>query len=411
MKYLKYILILVFLVLIALTFYLLKNNNYRQSFFIENSNIVRSDGKILNVKGLVYSPYYPGETGGENIVNDERFFDHLKKIKDLGANSVSLFPQKISENFFIALEKNDLYYTQIIDINLYDGSDNRDLLSDNYQEKAFNHIKEVIDYNHSFSSINRLLYFVIGYEINPGFIQYTNNYHKDTSSFKGKYIEIVNRTASEVALAKLLDKSIDYEIKTYSHRSLYSHNSFPAYNLIDEKPLLFPDFFDIISINLYPSFFYDRNDYFKEVKENSIKDINSGFVNYLKSLDNKTNKPIIISELGLPSNNNVNYKNGVPPYGDNSEKAVSSLYLKSYNDIKEFLNNDNSSFSGIFYFEFNDEHWKNGEEENDTNIHNPNDPEEWFGVYSVIKNNLNGFEVQEKEEIVRVLKNIFKQYD
>ncbi len=65
----------------------------------------------------------------------------------------------------------------------------------------------------------------------------------------------------------------------------------------------------------------------------------------------------------------------------------------------------------MFYFEFNDEHWKNGEEINDANYHNPNDAEEWFGVYRVIKNDLNQFVVQEKEEIVKAIKNIFNQYD
>jgi hypothetical protein len=412
MKYIKYIIILVSLVLVALTYYYFQNNSsFTQSFYVENSRIVNKSGEILNIKGLVYSPYYPSESGGDDLPNDDRYFDHLNRIENLGANSISVFPQKMPENFFTALKESNLNYVQIIDINLYDGSDNRDLLSNDYQEKAFNHIKEIIDYNYSFKTIDKLLYFVLGYEINPTFIQYTNNYHKDINSYKGKYIEIENKTASEVALAKLLDKSINYEVKKYSHRSLYSHNSFPAYNLLDQNSLLFPDFFDIVSINLYPSFFYNKNDYFKEIKEDSIKHVNNGFLDYLKTLDKKTNKPIVISELGLPSVNNANYINGVPAYGDNSEKAVSSLYLRSFNDIKEFLKEKNNSFAGLFYFEFLDEWWKNGEEENDANYHNPNDPEEWFGIYSVKKNNTKQVEIQEKEEIIKALKNIFKQYD
>jgi hypothetical protein len=345
------------------------------------------------LKGIVYSPYYPGEIGGELLLNDDRYFDHLNKIKDLGANVVSVFPEKTPPNFFSALEKADLFYVPIININLYDGTDNSDLLSSSYQEKVIKHIEEIIDYNYSLGQPDRLAYFVLGYEINPDYLDLTDRLHLQETFFSGNYLSLKNRRPAEIALAKILDAAMSYEIKKYNKRHLYTHISFPAYKFLrSEKSsyvfndlAFFPDFFDFISLNLYPSYFYPEE---------------KNFIAYLQALSDISKKPLIISELGL-STAPGKRENGVPSYEDGSEKAAAKLFNSSASCISDF-----PKIKGLFFFEFMDEYWKNGEEEKDALIHNLSDSEEWFGLYEpspVVGN----FTLEPKEEIIKTVSNIF----
>jgi len=41
----------------------------------------------------------------------------------------------------------------------------------------------------------------------------------------------------------------------------------------------------------------------------------------------------------------------------------------------------------MVFFELHDEWWKSGEDHTDSTRHEDNDPEEWFGIYEVNKDN------------------------
>lgn len=383
----KYLILVAFLFLISTSFVV-----YRT---ITKSKELAAP-QILSgfLKGIVYSPYYPGETGGEILPDDGRYYDHLFKIQELGANTVSVFPEKMPSGFFDALESANLSYVPIININLYDGTDNSDLLGSAYQEKVLAHIKEIIDYNYSVGRPELLTYFVLGYEINPSYIIKTNSFHSKETSFSGKFITLENRLPSEIALAKLLDAAMSYELERYGKRHLYAHISFPAYGFLRssgnsyelDKNSFFPDFFDIIAINLYPSYFYPNED---------------NFIAYLQALSKISDKAIVISEFGLSTAPGKRDK-GVPSYEDGSEIAAAKLFNLASRQIMTI-----PEIKGLFFFEFMDEYWKNGEELNDSVIQNSDDPEEWFGLYSVSLEN-NVVILKAKPEINTAVKNIFK---
>ena len=383
----KYLILVVFLFLVLMSFVVYKA-------VTKNREAAAPQTLSKFLKGIVYSPYYPGEIGGEILPDDGRYKDHLIKIQELGANTVSVFPEKMPSGFFDALEGTNLSYIPIININLYDGTDNSDLLGAAYQEKVLAHIKEIIDYNYSVGRPELLTYFVLGYEINPAYIINTNNLHSKETSFSGKFLSLENRLPAEIALAKLLDAAMSYELERYGKRHLYAHISFPAYGFLRsfgnsyefDKNSFFPDFFDVIAINLYPSYFYPAED---------------NFIAYLESLSKLSTKPIIISEFGLSTAPGVR-DDGVPTYEDGSDRAAAKLFNMAAKQVMAI-----SEIKGLFFFEFMDEYWKNGGEVNDDDVQNPNDSEEWFGLYSVSLEN-DVFVLKAKPEINAAIKNIFK---
>lgn len=383
----KYLILTVFLFTLLGAFFLYL------SIFNKNNKTASKQEWPDFLKGIVYSPYYPGETGGDILPDDGRYSAHLQEIKSLGANTLSIFPEKMPAGFFTALDEADLLYVPIININLYDGTSNEDLLSKDYQSKVISHIKEIIDYNYSTGRPEHLAYFVLGYEINPQYINLTNNLHPQEKSYSGEFISLLNRQPAEIALAKLLDAAMSYEMEVYGKRHSYAHNSFPAYGFLSQKVNLyelnpkafFPDFFDIIAINLYPSYFYPDEGL---------------FIAYLDALANLSDKPVIISEFGSSTAPGERV-GGVPAYEDGSEKAAAKLFSLSARHIV-----GNKKIKGLFFFEFMDEHWKNGEELADASFHNPDDAEEWFGLYQIsVLNNV--FSWQEKKEMKDVVKKIF----
>lgn len=419
-SFLQFVLIVVMAMVILFYFFFnFEKEDFKETRFIVKNNQIFDvlKNSPFKIKGIVYSPYYPGETGGENLPNDDRYFSHLKKMKNMGVNSISLFPQKMPTNFFKALDDEDLFYAQIININLYDGTDSSDLLNSNYQSKVSEYIKEIIDYNYQEGRPERLLYFALGYEINPGYLYLTNTLNRQIINYQGKFLNISNRYPVEIALAKLLDMAKDYEQEKYGRTSLYAHISFPAYSILDKEVSVHNlktsssstpfDFFDIFAINIYPSYFYNSSDNL-EFDEN-----NSSFSGYVQNLLEKIDKPLIITELGLSSAGEIKYPS-VPAYKDNSQEAVADLYMRANKDILEAsakaLKNSagRDNFSGFFFFEFMDEYWKNGEEENDSLQQNPNDPEEWYGIFSIKDGGSGFYKIEPKQVILEAVLNIFK---
>lgn len=400
MKLKRLFLIGIFIAVIVLVYWLFSRNGpdrefSRGRFFVEGGALMMSDELGSNIpefkiKGIVYSPYYPGETGGEDLPNDGRYEDHLKKAKSVGANTLSLFPQKMPAEFFQTLEREDLFYAQIINLTLYDGTDNSDLLNEEYQQKTKEHLFSIIDHNYSVGSPERLIYFALGYELNPGIILNTNHLHPNETSFSGRFIKLENRQPAEIALAKLLDSAMIYEAQTYNRLSLYTHISFSAYEAVNFKA----DFFDILAFNIYPSYYYAPRSQF-----------NSGFPDYLSKNLSLASKPFIITELGLPSVLESGVINGVPPYGNNSEEDVANFYHRVTSDIALV-----QGLSGLFVFEFMDEHWKNGEEENDAFSHNPEDQEEWFGLYRVEEDEAGRLYLAPKELIIEAVRELLNSF-
>jgi hypothetical protein len=95
-----------------------------------------------------------------------------------------------------------------------------------------------------------------------------------------------------------------------------------------------------------------------------------GYTNWLKR-ERAEKRPFIVTETGLSvSKTGVGHKG----YGGNSleEQKTGVMYM-----YREALN---AGATGVCIFEWIDEWWKNFNHPNDKDIHEPADPEEWFGI-------------------------------
>ena len=83
--------------------------------------------------------------------------------------------------------------------------------------------------------------------------------HPEVREYRGKHLTVTNRTPTEVALAKLIDAAIDYELTRYGQRHLYCHTSWTHVGPLADRPdievkrasTLVPDMGDLWCMNVY----------------------------------------------------------------------------------------------------------------------------------------------------------------
>ncbi len=352
------------------------SNGHGNNFSVNGTSLIYNPtGNRIFLKGIGYSPFFPGETPvwGGNLPNDQRYAGHLQIIKNLNCNFVHVFPQFMPGNFFEALDQTKLFYAQDIYVDGYVS----DILDADFQNNTIAHIKKVIDHTHSAGRPERLVFFSVGDEINAGTIYRTDNLHPTVRNFNGNYIKLSNRTPSEVAIAKLIDAAITYEYQVYGVRHLYCHTSWTHIGPVKrpdlevaEKSIFFPDFADIICMNIYT---YARG----VVSSPPGSVTGTTYQGYLEDLIKISTKPVIITQVGL-STSPVAPNPGIPGYGGNDYQKVSSTYVQVWRDLKTAKGS--GTINGLAWFELLDEWWKIGDV-GDEYSHDENDPEEWFGIY------------------------------
>jgi len=349
-------------------------------FFAQDTAIVdRKNNVPVFFKGIGYSPYMTNETPLQGAApgNDERYSEHLALIEGMGANYIHLFPRMMPEKFFAALDKTDLVYGQ--DVWIFAHGD--DFLSEAYQDWSINNIKEVIDHNYAMGRPDRLVLFSIGDELQPDAIKRTDNLHPEVHEYRGKHIQVTGRTPTEVALARLIDVAMDYELTKYGQRHLYCHTSFTHIGPVTTRPdlevppesVITPDLGDLICLNVYT--------YANGVRTSGPGSITgSTYQGYLEELATQSAKPIFITQVGL-STSPFEPKPWVPGFGGHSVESVPGDFKAIWRDLTTARGRE--KFTGIAFFEFQDEWWKSGEEADDSSRHERQDPEEWFGLYEV----------------------------
>lgn len=67
--------------------------------------------------------------------------------------------------------------------------------------------------------------FSIGDELQAKCITATDKRHPEVRDYHGKHLTLTNRSPTEIALAKLVDGAMDYELSRYGQRHLYCHTS------------------------------------------------------------------------------------------------------------------------------------------------------------------------------------------
>ena len=204
--------------------------------------------------------------------------------------------------------------------------------------------------------------------------------------FKGRHVTVADRTPTEVALARLIDGALDYELTRYGRRHLYCHTSWTHIGPLAARPdlevapesVLVPDIGDLLCLNVYT--------YARGVRTSPPGSVTgTPYQGYLEELAVAATIPVLITQVGL-STSPIAPKPWVPGFGGHRVEDVPAALRAVWRDVRTARGRE--KFAGLVFFEFQDEWWKSGEHPADSTRHEPEDPEEWFGVYEVGEGNL-----------------------
>jgi len=335
--------------------------------------------KPVFFRGLGYSPYLPGETPlqGAPPGDDDRYTEHFRLMQEMAVNYIHVFPLKMPQKFFAALDKTDMVYGQDIWIWAYE----EDFLAETFFAKTMEDLKSTIDHAYRVGRPDRLVLFSVGDELQADAVVRTDILHPEVTSYKGKHLHVSHRTPTEIALARLIDGAMEYELSTYGQRHLYCHTSWthigPVYDRPDlEVPMesvLNPDLGDLVCLNVYT--------YARGVRTSPPGSVTgSSYQGYLEELADGADKPIFVTQVGL-STSPFEPKAWVPGFGGHKVEDVPKDFTAIWQDIRTAKGKE--KFCGISFFELQDEWWKSGEDPTDSTRHEIEDPEEWFGLFAV----------------------------
>jgi len=349
-------------------------------FIVRGASLVEQrTEKPVFLRGIGYSPYLPGETPlyGAAPRDGGRYPEHFARIRDLGVNYLHVFPLLMPPGFFTELDKTDLVYGQDIWVNGYA----EDFLDEAFLQRSLAQIKAVIDHTYAVGRPDRLVLFSVGDELQAESVARTNARHPQVHDYRGKHLTATGRTPTEIALARLIDGAIDYELKRYGQRHLYCHTSWTHIGPVADRPdlevakdnVLVPDMGDLICLNVYT--------YARGVMSSPPGSVTgASYQGYLEDLAEMTAKPVLITQIGL-STSPIAPKPWVPGFGGHEIEQVPAVFQSVWRDVQTARGKE--KLCGLVFFELHDEWWKSGEYPGDFNGHEPNDPEEWFGLYEV----------------------------
>ena len=330
-------------------------------------------------RGMGYSPYLINETPlqGAPPGDDARYTEHLRLLKDMHVNYLHVFPMNMPKGFFSALDKTNMVYGQ--DIWIPGAAE--DFLAESYLTKTMAGIKAAIDHTYAVGRPDRLVLFSVGDELQAEAVERTDTRHPDVHDYTGRYLRVRNRTPTEIALARLIDGAMAYELSRYGRRHLYCHTSWTHIGPIADRPdlevpkkdVLTPDLGDLICLNIYT--------YARGVRTSPPGSVTgTSYQGYLEELAAQSSKPIFITQVGL-STSPFEPKPWVPGFGGHRVEDVPKAFAAIWKDIRTAKGGE--KFCGVSFFELQDEWWKSGETPDDAARHDLDDPEEWFGLYQV----------------------------
>lgn len=318
------------------------------------------------------TPIYGAAPGDDN-----RYQEHLGLMKDMGVDYLHVFPMQMPPKFFAALDQTEMFYGQDIWIWAYE----EDYLAETYLTKTSQDIKVAIDHAYKFGRPDRLVLFSVGDELQAASVIRTDTRHPKVRNFKGKHIEVTNRTPTEIAIARLIDGAMEYELSTYGQRHLYCHTSWTHIGPITDRPdievpkesAINPNIGDLVCLNIYT--------YANGVRTSSSGSVTgTSYQGYIEDLAAQSSKPIFITQVGL-STSPYEPKAWVPGFGGHKVEDVPKEFSAIWQDIRTAKGKE--KFCGVSFFELQDEWWKSGEDPTDSSRHENSDPEEWFGLFEV----------------------------
>jgi hypothetical protein len=353
-------------------------------FVVRGTSLVdRVAGDDLFLRGIGYSPYLPGETPlyGAAPGDGGRYPGHFARFDELGVNYLHVFPLLMPAGFFAELDKTHLLYGQDIWVHGYE----EDFLDEAFLARTLTQIKAVIDHTYAVGRPDRLVLFSVGDELQAESVARTDARHPQVRDYQGKHVTVTGRTPTEVALARLIDGAMDYELTRYGQRHLYCHTSWTHIGPVADRPdlevprhsVLNPDMGDLACLNVYT---YARG----VTSSPPGSRTKTSYQGYLEDLAAMTAKPILITQVGL-STSPIAPKPWVPGFGGHRIEDVPAVFRSVWQDVRTARGKE--VFAGLVFFELHDEWWKSGEYPEDSARHEENDPEEWFGLYELGENN------------------------
>ncbi len=343
---------------------------------------LRGQGPLF-FRGIGYSPYLSGETPvhGAAPGDDGRYLEHFALFRELGVNYLHVFPRLMPPGFFTALDQSDLVYGQ--DIWVLGTAE--DFLDQTFQAQTLEQIKEVIDHTYAVGRPERLVLFSIGDELQAEAVSRTDARHPDVHDYQGKHVVVTNRTPTEVALARLIDQAMDYELTRHGQRHLYTHTSWTHIGPLANRPdlevardsILVPDMGDLICLNVYT--------YARGVLTSPPGSVTgTAYQGYLEELAAATTKPLLITQVGL-STSPFEPKPWVPGFGGHRVEDVPATLRSVWQDVRSARGRE--KYCGFVFFELHDEWWKSNKSPAEATRQDEDDPEQWFGIYAVGKGN------------------------
>jgi hypothetical protein len=212
--------------------------------------------------------------------------------------------------------------------------------------------------------------YIIGREISPQEVLYTDANHNTLNAFTGTQFSITGGSATEVFVARMLDETVSYEAQVYSVRRPVSISSWPTLDPLKHPTEYATDedkaSFDITKINgknlqaglfacyhaypYYPNFISQQPSY-QSFSDNQGPDSYLGYITDLKN--HYEGIPLVIGEFGVPSS----WGSAHQSYSNMNHGGYSEQQ-QGEKDIRMLHNIVDAGCAGGFMFSWMDEWFK-----------------------------------------------------
>lgn len=337
--------------------------------FTTDSNYLYLNGKLFYVKGVVYSPYHPGEPGpGAGPPQKANIQRDFLWMKEANVNSIFLYDFVERKDLYENARKQEIYIIQ----GIYLDAEAPDFQETRFKKRYQEHIKFVVDAVHNLKGedySDTVLAYKIGEEMRPNGIFGTDAGHSELKGYQGKFVGTSkSATPSESFLAEMADFLKGYCSEKYGHVPLVTY---AGYALTDHD---FKDlgFLDFISQNV-TCFWPEEVTRFRPVGKTTGTPY-QGYLSWLKSRHPK--KPVVITNFWhscAPQN---------PYTGGKTEDEQAEGITSDWKDITTCT----PPLGGGMVFLWNDLWWPNFHADlkpppgRDCDVHEPWDYEEWTGL-------------------------------
>ncbi|MEO1418746.1 MAG: hypothetical protein AAFW00_25930 [Bacteroidota bacterium] len=375
------------------------NNQNQTHDFTTSDHYILHNGLVLPIKGVIYTPNYPGNypwtiERNNNLppAYNNSILQDIRDIKEMGANTVRLWSPP-PYTYRAIKKEGGLFFLQTIWID----TQAPDFQNATFKEQTKSYIREIVDRIYAVYTDQKppLIGYIIGNELKRSSIIATNSAHPDITSYNGTYIQATDINASQAFLAEMADYVKQYAYNRYKNLSLVSYA-----NEISTPDIIDVPFLDFRCHNAY-SWLRPDLSYLSHIPL-TTRGSRSGTL-YQGWIEDQKAKypdmPLLISEMGLsvaPDRSRTG-----PPnygYGGNTETEQADAILQNISDIQTA----NLPLAGVCIHEYLDSWWKFGQVAGQES----NQTEEWFGLVQFVPEN--GWYKTEPREAYQRLKALWK---